>query len=115
MASYCVCIISKTRANSAKVKSFLESSHLIYYKIVERSIAKRKKYFFVELCNDWNHVAAASVVKGSIKNVTHEEMAIAIQVMKPGKAAGPSEVCAEMISVSGQVGVSVIMELCQRV
>ena len=42
-------------------------------------------------------------------------MAIAIKVMKPGKAAGPSEVCAEMISASGEVGVSVMVELFQRV
>ena len=35
--------------------------------------------------------------------------------MKPGKAAGPFEVCAEMISASGVVGVSVMVELCQRV
>ena len=33
--------------------------------------------------------------------------------MKPGKTAGPSEVCAEMIFASGEVGVSVMMELCQ--
>ena len=54
------------------------------------------------------------MVEGPIKNVICEEMAIAIKVMKPGKAAGPSEVCAEMISASGEVGVSVIVELCQR-
>ena len=42
-------------------------------------------------------------------------MAIAIKVMKPGKAAGPSVVCAEMRSASGEVGVSVMVELCQRV
>ena len=41
-------------------------------------------------------------------------MAVAIKVMKPGKAAGPSEVCAEMISASGEVGIGVMMELCQR-
>ena len=40
---------------------------------------------------------------------------MAIKVMKPGKAAGPSEVCAGMISAIGDVGVSVMMELCQRV
>ena len=33
---------------------------------------------------------------------------------KPGKTACRSEVCAEMISASGEVGVSVMMELCQR-
>ena len=42
-------------------------------------------------------------------------MVIAIKVMKPGKAAGPSEVCAEMISASGEVGVSGMLELCQCV
>ena len=65
--------------------------------------------------NDWDHVTAASMVQEPIKNVIREEMTIAIKVMKPGKAAGPSEVCAEMISASGEVGVSVMVELCQRV
>ena len=53
--------------------------------------------------NDWDHMAAASMVEGLIKNATHEEMAIAIKVMKPRKAAGPSEVCVEMISAGGEV------------
>ena len=57
----------------------------------------------------------ASVVQGPIKNVIREEMAIAIKVMKPGKTAGPSEVCAEMISAIGKIWVSVMMKLCQRV
>ena len=60
-------------------------------------------------------MTAASMVKGPIKNATHEEMAIAMKAMKPGKATGPSEVCAEMISASGEIGVSVMVELCQRV
>ena len=42
-------------------------------------------------------------------------MAIAIKVVKPGKVAGPSELCAEIISASGEVGVSVMVGLCQRV
>ena len=49
----------------------------------------------------------------SVKIVTHKEMAVAIKVMKPEKAAGPSEICAEMISASGEVGVGVMVELCQ--
>ena len=65
--------------------------------------------------NDWDHVTEASMVEAPIKNVTQAEMAIAIKAMKPGKAPGPSEVCAEMISTSGEVGVSVMVELCQRV
>ena len=42
-------------------------------------------------------------------------MAIAIKAMKPGKEAGPSKVCPKMISANGKVGISVMMELCQRV
>ena len=62
--------------------------------------------------NDWDHVTEASMVEGPIKNVTPEEMAIAIKVMKPGKVA---EVCEEMISISGKVEVTVMVELFQRV
>ena len=40
-------------------------------------------------------------------------MAIAIKPIKSGKAAGPSEVSKEMIPASGEVGTSVMMELCQ--
>ena len=65
--------------------------------------------------NDWDHVTAAGMIEGPIKNVTREEIAIATKMIKPGKAAGPSEVCAEMICASGEVGVSVMVELCQRV
>ena len=46
----------------------------------------------------------ASLVDRSIEKVTREEMMIAIKAMIPGKSAGPSEVCAEMISASGEVG-----------
>ena len=51
--------------------------------------------------NDWDRMTKASMAEGPIKNVPREEMTIATKVMKPGKAAGPSEVCAEMISAGG--------------
>ena len=54
--------------------------------------------------NEWGQVTVTSMIEGLIKNVTRDEMAIAIKVMKPGMAAGLSEVCAEMISASGEVG-----------
>ena len=60
-------------------------------------------------------MTAASMIKGPIKKVTHKKMMTAIKVMKPGKAAGPSEVCAEILSASGEVGVNVMVELCQHV
>ena len=62
---------------------------------------------------DWNHKTEASMIECSGKNVTQEEMAIAIEVMKSGKAAGSSEVCGEMISASGEVKVSMMVDLCQ--
>ena len=65
--------------------------------------------------NNWDHVTEASIVKKPIKDVIREEMTIAIKVMKPAKVAGPSEVCAEMIFASGEVGVGVMVDLCQRV
>ena len=59
--------------------------------------------------NDWDQVTAASMAEGPNKNVTHKEMVIAIKVIKPGKAAGPSDVCAKMLSASGEVGVRVMV------
>ena len=38
-----------------------------------------------------------------------------MQMMKLGKAAGPSEVSTEMVVASGEIGIQVMMELCQRV
>ena len=38
-----------------------------------------------------------------------------MQKMKSGKATEPSEVSVEMIVASGEIGVKVMMELCQRV
>ena len=54
--------------------------------------------------NDWDHATTACIIEGPIKNVTREEIAMAIKVMKLGKAAGPSVVSTEMISDSGEVG-----------
>ena len=34
--------------------------------------------------------------------------------MKPGKTTGPSRLYAEIISVRGEVGIGVIMELCEH-
>ena len=39
----------------------------------------------------------------------------AIREMKVGKAAGPSEVSAEMIVASGEIGIGVMVELFQGV
>ena len=38
--------------------------------------------------NDWDHMPEASMVEGPVEKVSHEEMAIVVYAMKPGKAAG---------------------------
>ena len=48
--------------------------------------------------NDKGHLTEASMV-GHVEKVTRKEMAIA---MKPGKGAGPSKVCPEMLSACGE-------------
>ena len=55
------------------------------------------------------------VVKGPVEKVARNEIAEAIQMMKSEKATGTSEVSVEMIVASGEIGVKVMMELCQRV
>ena len=47
--------------------------------------------------------------------MVRDEIVEAIQSMKSGKATGTSEVGVEMIVASGEIGVKVMMELCQRV
>ena len=64
--------------------------------------------------NDRDHVTEISMVEGSVEKFTYEEMAIATKAMKLRKAAGLSKICAEMISASEEVDVSVMIELCQR-
>ena len=50
-----------------------------------------------------------------MEKVARDEIVEAIQRMKSGKATGTSEVSVEMIVASGEMGVKVMMELCQRV
>ena len=40
-------------------------------------------------------------------------MVKALGKMKAGKAAGPLEVSVEMIAVSGEIGIDVMVEMCQ--
>ena len=44
-----------------------------------------------------------------------EETMEAFKYLKIGKAPGPTEVYAEMILASGDVGIIVLMELCNRI
>ena len=58
--------------------------------------------------NEWERMVETDLVEGSVEKVVRNEIVEAIQTMKSGKATGTSE-------VSGEIGVKVMMELCQRV
>ena len=64
---------------------------------------------------EWHHVVKTNVVERPVEKVAHNKIVEAMQKMKSGKATGPSEVSVEMIVASGEIGVKVIMELCQRI
>ena len=57
----------------------------------------------------------AELVEGLVERVCREEVAKVIGEIKVRKAAGPSEVSAEMIAASGEIGIGVMVELCQDV
>ena len=50
-----------------------------------------------------------------VERVSREEVVKAIREMKAGKAAGSPEVRVEMIVASGEIGIGVMVELCQGV
>ena len=65
--------------------------------------------------NEWDRMVETDVVEGPVEKVARNEIVEAIQSMKSGKATGTSGVSVEMIVASGEIGVKVMMELCQCV
>ena len=55
------------------------------------------------------------VVEGPVEKVARNEVVEAMPRMKSKKATGPLEVSGEMKVASGEIGVKMIMELCQHV
>ena len=72
-----------------------------------------KKIMNVE--NEWDQMVEADMVEGPVEGVTDEEVMEAMNKIKLGKAAGPSEVNMDMIIASGKFGIGVTKKLCQRV
>ena len=65
--------------------------------------------------NEWDQNVEADLVEGPVERVSREEVVKAMGDMKAGKAAGPSEVSVEIIAASGEIGIGVMVELCQGV
>ena len=62
--------------------------------------------------NEWDQMVEVDMVEEPVEGVTDEEVMEAINKMKLGKAAGPSEVNMDMIIASGTFGVGVMKKLC---
>ena len=65
--------------------------------------------------NEWDRMVETDLVEGPVEKVVRNEIVEAIQSMKSGKATGTYEASVEMIVASGEIGVKVMMELCQRI
>ena len=65
--------------------------------------------------NEWDQNVQADLVEGPVEKVSREEVVQAVGNMKAGKAAGPSEISVEMITASGEIGIDMMVELCQSV
>ena len=62
-----------------------------------------------------SRMVETDVVEGPVEKVARNEIVEAMKKMKSGKAAGTSEISVEMIVASGEIGVKVMMDLCQLV
>ena len=64
--------------------------------------------------NEFNHMTETDVLEGPVERVARNEIAKAMQKMKSGEATRPSEVKVEMIVTTDEIGVKMMMELCQH-
>ena len=84
----------------------------------ENDRAKLRKTHMSKIMNEENEldqIADAYTVEGPIERVMREEIMEAFKYLKIGKASGQTEVNAEIILASGDVGIRVLMELCHRI
>ena len=63
--------------------------------------------------NEWDQNVQADLVEGPVERISREEAVKAFGKMRPAKASGPSEVSFEMIAAGGEIGIDVMVELCQ--
>ena len=65
--------------------------------------------------NEWDEIADADTVQRPIERVLREETMEAFKHLKIGKAPGPTEVYAEIITAGGDIGIRGLVEICQRI
>ncbi len=76
-------------------------------KVEEADIMQRWKRYFSELLNEENQYELEDhiTVEGPILGVTEKEMEEPLQMMKRGKAPGPSGVTTDLLKYAGETGV----------
>ena len=55
----------------------------------------------------------ADLVEGPVERISREEVVKALGKRTAAKASGPSKVSFEMIAAGGEIGIDVMVELCQ--
>ena len=65
--------------------------------------------------NDWDHNVKGDTVESPVVCIGREDVLQALNEMKTRRSPGSSEVSLELIAVSGEVGIQVMAEICQRV
>ena len=85
----------------------------------EEQVSDRWREYFEKLLNDeeneWNDELSAEYVEGPADMISKEEVRQAIQDLKVRKAAGPSDVTAEMIKAAGEQAVDWLTSICNRI
>ena len=64
--------------------------------------------------NDWDHNVEGDAAEGPVVCVSTDEVVQVLNEMKTGSAPGPSSVSLELIAAHGEVGIQVMVEVCQR-
>ena len=65
--------------------------------------------------NELDQIADADVLDGPIERVMRDEIMEEFKYVMIGKVPVPTEVYTEMILASGDVGITVLIELCHRI
>ena len=84
----------------------------------EKDRAKLWKAHMSKIMNEENEldqIADADAVDGPIERVMRDEIMEKFKYLTIGKVPGPTEAYTEMILASGDVGITVVIELCHRI
>ena len=65
--------------------------------------------------NAWDGIIPDVINDGEVGEITPEEVKVALKQMKSGKACGISGVSTEMLVHSGEVGIEVLTDICNKI